>query len=74
MQRPTESTGATWTRREPPRPPVPGPSGAEEIVDTDRFPALAGNPDYVLHGVAVQTWGWMPLLWRFYRSFEPAYV
>lgn len=27
-----------------------------------------------MHGFAVQTYGWMPQLWRFYRSFEPAYV
>ena len=38
-----------------PRPPRPGPSGAEEIVYADKFPELAGNPDYVLHGFTVQT-------------------
>lgn len=74
MQQPIETPPATTFRRDPPQPPQPGPSGAEEIVYTDLFPAKAGNPEYVLHGYSVQTSGWMPLLWRFYRSFEPAYV
>lgn len=73
MQQPTETTSVP-PRRQPPTPARPGPSGAEEIVYTCTLPDKAPNPDYVLHGFAVQTSGWMPQLWRFYRSFEPAYI
>lgn len=73
MHQPNE-TSAISARRQPDAPARPGQSGAEEIVYTATLPEKAANHDYVLHGYAVQTSGWMPQLWRFYRSFEPAYL